>query len=299
MEKIFGIDVSHWQGKFNFAKAKNEGIRFAILKAGGSDGGYYKDSKFESYYKDAKEQGLNVGAYYFSTATTEAKGKAEAEKFISYLKGKQFEMPVYIDVENSKATTHKKNNKANLTKAIIAFCSTMEKAGYFVEIYANLDFFSNYMNDKNLQKYAHWVAQWSTSCTYKGNDGVLGMWQFGGSTNLLRSNKIAGVVCDQDYAYKDYPTIIKQKGLNGYKKEKLPSNSSSNASVSNETTKYYKKYTGKSVSIVEALISLNINHSFIYRSKIARANGIKLYLGLASQNTKLLDLLKEGKLKKV
>ena len=44
------------------------------------------------------------------------------------------------------------------------------------------------------------------------------MWQFGGSTNLIRSNKIAGYVVDQDYAYKDYPSIVKKKGLNGFKK---------------------------------------------------------------------------------
>ena len=61
--KVFGIDVSHHQGNFNFAKAKAEGVKFVILKAGGSDGGYYKDSKFENYYKSVKEQGFNVGAY--------------------------------------------------------------------------------------------------------------------------------------------------------------------------------------------------------------------------------------------
>ena len=44
------------------------------------------------------------------------------------------------------------------------------------------------------------------------------MWQFGGSTNLIRSPKIAGMTVDQDYAYKDYPSLIKKKGLNGFKK---------------------------------------------------------------------------------
>ena len=43
------------------------------------------------------------------------------------------------------------------------------------------------------------------------------MWQFGGETNKIRSNKIAGITCDQNYAYKDYPSIMMQKGLNGYK----------------------------------------------------------------------------------
>ena len=217
--KEFGIDVSTHQGNFNFKKAKSEGVKFAILKAGGSDGGFYKDKRFEDNYKKAKAQNLNVGAFYFSSAKTKTQGINEAKQFISYLKGKQFELPVYIDVENSKACKHSTDNKQGLTEAIIGFCDTMEKADYWVGIYANLDFFKNYMYDKKLQKYAHWVAQWSKQCTYKGDDGVLGMWQFGGETNHIRSNKVAGVVCDQDYMLVDYPSKIKKLGLNGYSKQ--------------------------------------------------------------------------------
>lgn len=62
------------------------------------------------------------------------------------------------------------------------------------------------------------------------------------------------------------------------------------------TVKYYPKYTGKTISIVIALNSLGYNSTFAYRKKIANANGIKVYLGTASQNTKLLNLLKQGKL---
>ena len=56
----------------------------------------------------------------------------------------------------------------------------------------------------------------------------------------------------------------------------------------------FKKYKGNTVSIVEALKSLKINSSFTYRNKIAKANGIKCYLGTPKQNTKLLELLKKG-----
>lgn len=61
---------------------------------------------------------------------------------------------------------------------------------------------------------------------------------------------------------------------------------------------YYKKYTGKSASIVDALHSIGVDATFKHRKVIAKANGIKLYTGLPSQNKKLLTLLKEGKLKK-
>ena len=68
-----------------------------------------------------------------------------------------------------------------------------------------------------LSKYDKWLANWFKSNTKTPKHG---MWQFGGSTNLIRSNKIAGFVVDQDYAYKDYPSIVKVKGLNGFRKNK-------------------------------------------------------------------------------
>lgn len=60
---------------------------------------------------------------------------------------------------------------------------------------------------------------------------------------------------------------------------------------------YYNRYTGKSTSIVDALKSLKIDSSFNHRKKIAKANGIKNYIGTPSQNTKMLDMLKKGILK--
>ena len=74
------------------------------------------------------------------------------------------------------------------------------------------------------------------------------------------------------------------------------------ASVSKPTqtgsASYYPRYTGKSVSLVDALKSLKIDSSFANRKKIAVKNGIKAYLGTAKQNTQMLTLLKQGRLKK-
>ena len=75
------------------------------------------------------------------------------------------------------------------------------------------------MIDNQLTAYDKWIAQYNLRCTYKGN---FGMWQYGGSQNFLRSAKVKGVssdACDQNYAYKDYPKIMHDKGLNGYGKE--------------------------------------------------------------------------------
>lgn len=60
MEKLFGIDISHWQGDMSIEQARNErGVRFAIIKAAGADDGKYKDSKFENYYAQCKAIGVS------------------------------------------------------------------------------------------------------------------------------------------------------------------------------------------------------------------------------------------------
>ena len=88
--------------------------------------------------------------------------------------------------------------------------------------------------------------------------------------------------------------LIQTYKLDKYDAEALGSKPKAKASKSSK--KYYKKYTGKSVSLVDALKSLKIDYSLSNRKKIAKANGIKGYTGTAKENSKLLDLLKKGKL---
>lgn len=208
-----GIDVSHWQGTIDWNKVKKAGIEFAIIKAGGSDAGFYTDSKWEANYKCAKAAGIPIGAYYFvgKNCVTAAAGKADAERFLKILKGKQLEYPVYMDNEAQPASA-----KAGITEATIAFCETMEAAGYFVGIYGSaVSGFKERMDDSKLRPYAHWVAQYTSKCSYKGDYGI---WQysFKGSVDGISGN------VDLDYGYVDYPTIIKGGGFNGYTKESTP-----------------------------------------------------------------------------
>lgn len=211
----FGIDVSRWQGNFNFAAAKTEGVGFAILKAGGSDDGRYRDGKFETYYAQCKQLNIPVGAYYFGRDFSIQEAQASANHFLSLLNGKQFEYPVYYDVEGDMI---KKLDKVTLTAIVDTFCSIIEKAGYYTGIYSSQSFFNNNMNDAALMKYTHWVAAWSGSKPTLRSGASVDLWQFGGETNRIRSNKIAGVTCDQDYAYVNFPSVIKKVGLNGFPK---------------------------------------------------------------------------------
>lgn len=212
----FGIDVSKWQGNFNFETAKiNEKIEFVIIKAGGGDNVLYKDSKFESNYAKCEALGIPKGAYFFGRAVTVEAAKKEAEYFLKLIKGKKFEYPVYYDVEAKMLT---ETNRDTLTEVVKTFCSIVEKAGYWVGIYSSESAFTGEMNDKELSKYSHWVARWGKNKPFLKYSETQ-MWQFGGETNLIRSNKINGQSVDQNYCYVDYPDLIKKKGLNGYAKE--------------------------------------------------------------------------------
>ena len=207
---IKGIDVSAWQGIIDWKAVKAAGIQFAIIKAGGSDDGIYTDSKFERNYEQCKSYKIPVGAYWFigPNCITKADGEADAARFLKLLKGKQFEYPVYVDIEPPLKPANRKYN----TDAVIAFCEYMEKAGYYTGVYGSTySTFQSLVDDSRLTSYAHWVAQYANSCTYWNSYGI---WQY---TSDGYVNGIGGR-CDMNYCYVDYPSRIKAKGLNGFKK---------------------------------------------------------------------------------
>lgn len=212
-----GIDISKYQPTVDFAKVKAAGYDFVIIRAGLGKGTV--DSYFEKHYNAAKQAGLYVGAYWYSYATTISDAKQEADAFIKVLKGKQFEMPVYYDLEERKTFN---TGKANVSNIITIFCTALEDAGYYCGIYGGQELAQNYMTAAQTTRYAFWLAQYLKNPRY---DGQYGMWQFGVAGATANNNPtgvkaVPGVSgqCDLDYCYVDYPVIIKQRGRNGFTK---------------------------------------------------------------------------------
>lgn len=204
-----GIDISHWQGEIDFQQVKDNGIEFVIIKAGGSDKGFYTDRMFETNYQQAKEVGLNVGAYYFvgKNCTTSESGKTDAERFLEIIKEKQFEMPVCMDIEITAD-----NQRTGATDATISFCETMEHYGYYVSIYTSDSFFRTRLITSKLTAFDKWVARWGTEPTYITNYGI---WQYSSTGEIQGIN---GNV-DLNVTEKDYPTIMKKNKINGFYEE--------------------------------------------------------------------------------
>lgn len=206
-----GVDISHWNNKKgtpDFKKMKAAGVEFVILHAGYGKYANQKDPFFETNYAAAKAAGIPIGAYWYSYAVDVAGAKAEAKTFLDVIKGKQFEYPVYFDVEEPKQF---KTGKANVSAIIDAFCSTVEAAGYYVGLYMSTSHLKSYVTDDIKKRYTLWVAQYASKCTYSGA-GSVAIWQ---ATSKGRINGVIGNV-DVNYAYIDFPAEIKAKGLNGF-----------------------------------------------------------------------------------
>ena len=204
-----GIDVSHHQGIINWESVAKSGIDFAIIKAGGSDKGFYKDSKFEDNYAGAKKAWLHVGAYYYvgKNCTTRYAGISDAQRFIELLKGKQFDFPVFIDLESTPTSA-----KAGATEAVIGFCETLEAAGYYAGIYASdISGFKDRLIIDKLSKWCKWVARYGSEPKYVEQYGI---WQ---KSETGRVGGISGNV-DLDVCYVDYSVAIKAAGKNGFVK---------------------------------------------------------------------------------
>lgn len=232
-----GIDVSRHNGNINWRNVKNtKKVDFTILRAGYGSSISQKDAKFEQNYHQAKAQGIPVGTYWYSYALTPSAAKAEAKVFLQAIQGKQFEYPVYLDIEEASQF---KLGKARVTEIVKAFCETVEAAGYFVGIYSSKSGLS-YIGSTVRDKYTVWVAHVNVQkTTYTA---PYDMWQYSWKG---RYNGISGDV-DQDYCYKDFPTIIKSAGKNGFgKTEKVSTPNESGKK--NENTDTVKKFNVKVV----------------------------------------------------
>ena len=202
-----GIDISKWQGNIDWnVLASSKCVDFVIIRAGVS---LDKDTKFEANYAGCKKYKIPCGVYFYSYAKTIAEAEAEAKTFLKTIAGKQFEYPVYFDIEDKSQMNLPKKL---LTDICIAWCDIVEKAGYYVGIYSNPDWFINRLDTSRLTMYDKWLAHWASKPMWGNEFG--GMWQYS------CQGKIAGISgdVDLDESYRDYPSIIRNAKLNGYGK---------------------------------------------------------------------------------
>ena len=200
------FDISTWQGGIDY-NAIRERTNTVILRAGFS---CTEDNQFVNHYNNL--QGLNLGAYWYSYATSPDEARAEARTFLKVIGDRKFTLPLFLDIEDSSMSGL---GRYTLNDIVRAFGEVIENAGYYFGVYSNLNWYRNIISGEELnKKYDWWIACWSDSSP-SGVD--YGIWQYTSDYDLN------GWRIDANQVYKDYPTIIRNAGLNHLSDEPSPS----------------------------------------------------------------------------
>ena len=213
-----GVDISSNNGKISIEKIKDAGYDFVMIRAGfGEDIAEQDDTYWEENVRKCEAAGVPWGVYFYSYACSDASARSELAHILRLLRGKKPLLPVALDMEDADGyhARHGGWNRANITSVCKIFLEGIAKAGYYPMIYAGFEEKDNLISPEVWNSYDIWFPHWARECGYKGDN--LSMWQYGGEINLIESNSIPGVgVIDKNLCYKDYPTIIKDGGFNGW-----------------------------------------------------------------------------------
>lgn len=185
-----GIDVSHNNGVIDWEKVKDN-IDFAILKIGwiGNKQNHTIDNQFERNYSECKRLGIKIGLYVFNYCNSENTVVEGANWVLERIKDKTFEYPVYIDMENAEGSTLSELGKDVLTNIANKFCEHLTNNNVKTGVYANLDWFKNYLDINTLNKYSIWLAEWNNKENHSA-DFKVDIWQYtsSGSVNGITGN---------------------------------------------------------------------------------------------------------------
>ena len=197
-----GIDVSKYQKEINWQQVAQEGVEFAMIRIGYrgyGTGVIVLDEQAVKNIEGAKAAGIDVGVYFFSQAVTEQEAVEEARFVIDNIRKYDIKYPIVFDTEeiiNDEART-KDLSVDELTDITIAFCEEVEKQGYTPAVYANLKWFTLYLDISRLDKYHKWYAYYDNSLYFPYK---ISMWQYSESGSV---NGIEGSV-DMNISFEDW-----------------------------------------------------------------------------------------------
>ena len=185
----FGTDVSQHNGKgVDYTAWKKAGKTFTMIRM--SYGNDHLDPQFWDNVNAAEAAGVPFGVYHYSYAYNTKEATIEAnyvKSVLAQMKGKYkyFVLPVAYDLEDQKILNN--SNKKTIIQHAITFCDAIRAAGYTPMVYANLNWFTNYLNVQTLHSkgYKLWYANWQPKTTdfsapvQIGKTGVYAdIWQY-------------------------------------------------------------------------------------------------------------------------
>ena len=189
-----GIDVSAWQDNIDWAKAKKDGVEFAILRIGyghTNSGELKLDNWFERNIKEAKKQGIELGVYFYSYAKSEEDARAQAKWIVKKLNGQKLELPIAFDWENWSSFNKYNVSFKHLNDIAYAFIDEVEKNDYEGMLYSSAYYLKNIWKDYDKV----WLAYYTDNNDFSKPFNI---WQLSSKGKV---NGISGSV-DIDVLYK-------------------------------------------------------------------------------------------------
>ena len=173
-----GIDVSKYQSTVDWEKVKEAGFSFVMIRVGyrgyGQAGTMRPDEMADRHYQGAKEAGLDIGAYFFSQATSEEEAREEALYALELTRDWEMDLPIVFDWEYiSEEARTAEVDADTLTACAKAFCQEISDAGRKTMIYVS-PWFGNLHLDQ-LAEYPQWIALYKDNMDYKYH---FDMWQY-------------------------------------------------------------------------------------------------------------------------
>ncbi len=189
-KRMDGIDVSHWEGKINFRRVKEAGIRLVYIKA--TQGTTVVDPDFERNYREADRERMRIGFYHYVTARDVEEAKAEAVFFSEKIKGKNQHARPAMDFEEFGELPRREIREISLE-----FLRELEqRTGVRPVIYSDASNAATVFDDDRLRGYPLWIAQYGVERPDMENPWRRWSgWQY---TDAGRVDGIAGDV-DRDY----------------------------------------------------------------------------------------------------
>lgn len=213
-QKSMGIDVSHHQGKINWAQVKASGVEFAIIRVGyrgQTSGGIYEDAYFKTNMSGAIANGIKVGVYFYSTAINENEALEEAAWVVKKIAPYSVTFPVVYDFEDFNSKRCANVGGAQATSNALTYLNFVKANGYEPMMYANKNDITTRMSRSSFNC-KFWLAHYTSQTDYTGN---VNMWQY---TSKGTVPGISGWV-DMNIAYFNYGTVAAPKHTHDYNEE--------------------------------------------------------------------------------
>lgn len=167
-EETLGIDVSKYQGTIDWGQVKASGVDFAMVRVGyraKTTGILYEDPGARYNLQEANANGIQTGAYFFSSAVTQEEAREEAEWVASFIAKYKITYPVAYNCEDFQSPDSRQNGLSmeERTQIACAFLDTVAAKGYTPMFYASrneMEGNAQWNMDTLGSRYKVWVSQY-------------------------------------------------------------------------------------------------------------------------------------------